>query len=143
MNEIKDNIIKSISKIIYEPKSINRFIVEFPEEFNILQESILKINKPKFKNNKWKNIKIELIDFIGPSTSKGLYSIIKLVKNNIDQKILFNIIIKSLDPVGSITEEWKIEVEKIKIINFGDLDYENDKFLKIYIVLKPSNCILL
>lgn len=45
-----------------ELKRKDRFLVKFPEIFNFQEWSIEKINKPKFSEDKWENIKIEFID---------------------------------------------------------------------------------
>jgi hypothetical protein len=127
----------------YEPKRNDRFLVEFPEQFNVQQWSIQKINKPKFTDGKWENIKVEFIDPIAPSTSQSLFKIVDFLKINVnDSKILFNIKIKSLDPTGVEVEEWVIDVEKVLTINFGELDYGDDKIQQPYLILKPLNCIL-
>ena len=58
----------------FELKFANRFLVEFPEEFNIDSWCIQKISKPKFTDGKWENIRIEFIDIVSPSTSKNLFN---------------------------------------------------------------------
>lgn len=127
----------------YEPKINSRFLVEFPEQFNVQQWSIQKINKPKFSDGKWENIKIEFIDPIVPSTSQSLFKIVEFLKTNVnDSKTLFNIKIKSLDSAGVEVEEWVVNVEKILTINFGELDYDCDKIQQPYLILKPLDCIL-
>ena len=127
----------------YEPKMNNRFLVEFPEQFNLQQRSIQKINKPKFTNGKWENIKIEFIDPIAPSTSQSLFKIVEFLKTNVnDSKTLFSIKIKSLDPTGVEVEEWVVNVKKVLTINFGELDYGDDKIQQPYLILKPLDCIL-
>ena len=82
---------------ILELKRNDRFLVEFPEQFKIDGWCIMKINKPKFKNGKWKKIKIVFTDPIGPSTSKGLFEIIKFIEENKKTDILsiFKVSIKS------------------------------------------------
>jgi hypothetical protein len=127
----------------YEPKRNNRFLVEFPEQFNIELWAVQKINKPKFTDGKWEDIKIEFIDPIGPSTSQSLFGIVNFLKtNNSNDKKLFDVKIKSLDPTGVEVEEWVVEVEKVLTINFGELDYADDKIQQPYLILKPLNCIL-
>jgi len=127
----------------YEPKRNNRFLVEFPEQFNVQQWVVQKINKPKFSDGKWENIKIEFIDPIVPSTSQSLFKIVEFLKTNVnDSKTLFNIKIKSLDPTGVEVEEWVVNVEKVLTINFGELDYGDVKIQQPYLILKPLYCIL-
>jgi len=127
----------------YEPKRNNRFLVEFPEQFNIEYWAVQKINKPKYTDGVWEDIKIEFIDPIGPSTSQSLFGIVNFLKtNNSNDKKLFDVKIKSLDPTGVEVEEWVVEVEKVLTINFGELDYADDKIQQPYLILKPLNCIL-
>ena len=127
----------------YEPKRNNRFLVEFPEQFNVQQWSIQKINKPKFSDGEWENIKIEFVDPIAPSTSQSLFKIVEFLKTNVnDSKTLFDIKIKSLDPTGVEVEEWIVNVEKVLTISFGELDYGDDKIQQPYLILKPLDCIL-
>lgn len=128
----------------YEPKKNNRFLVEFPEQFNVQQwGGVQKINKPKFSDGKWENIKIEFIDPITPSTSQSLFKIVEFLKTNVnDSKTLFDVKIKSLDPTGVEVEEWVVNVEKVLTIDFGELDYSDDKIQQPYLILKPLDCIL-
>jgi hypothetical protein len=127
----------------YEPKKINLFIVEFPKEFDIQSWAIQKINKPYFLNNKWGNITVSFIDTIPESASKGLYNIINFLKENIKtDKILFEISIKTLDPVGNVVEEWIIQVEEVLNINFGNLNYADKNYQEPTLLIKPYNCIL-
>ena len=127
----------------FEPKRNNRFLVEFPKQFNIQQWSIQKINKPKFTGGNWENIKIEFVDPIGPSTSQGLFQIVEFLKNNKNEsKCLFEIKIKSLDPTGVEVEEWVVYIGEILTINFGELDYGDDKIQQPFLVAKPLNCLL-
>lgn len=127
----------------YEPKKNNRFLVEFPERFGIHPHSIKKISKPKFTDGKWENIRVDFIDFIGPSTSQKLFNIVEfLKKNESEDKKLFDIKIKSLDPIDVVVEEWLVLVEKVLTINFGELNYGDDGMQQIYLILKPLNCIL-
>lgn len=126
-----------------EPKKNNRFLVEFPEEFDIKSWSIEKINKPKYTDDKWENIRVDFIDPIGPSTSQRLFEIVNfLKKNNGGDKNLFEVNIKSLDQKGVVVEEWVIYVEKVIAINFGDLEYSSYEIQKPFLILKPLYCIL-
>jgi hypothetical protein len=128
--------------IRYAPKYCNRYLVEFPEEFQFVKWCVRNINKPKFTNGKWENIKIEFSDPIGPSTSQGLYRVVEfLIKGKfLGDKGMFDIKIQSLDPVGVIIDEWIITVEEILTIDFGDLDYQNSDILKPYLIIKPLLC---
>lgn len=151
-----------------EPKMNNRFIVEFPDEFEIEPYLIQTITRPSLNinpqnisytnfcpsNYEWKNIEMTLIDTIGPSTSQGVMNLIihckkqKLVflqdemEENINskKKILFQFKLKSLDPVGETIETWNIDVEELISVDFGKCDYGNKDMQTIKVVLKPASC---
>jgi hypothetical protein len=128
-------------KTTYEAKRNNRFVVDFQGLFNIQNWSVTKINKPKFTNGEWENIRIDFIDPIAPSTSQCLFKIVNFLKTNLnDSEILFNIKIKSLDSTGAEVEEWIIDIEEVLSVNFGDLNYGDDNRQQPYLVLKPLNC---
>lgn len=125
----------------FEPKKNNRFIVEFPIEVDIDKCFIKSINKPKYHNNTWQDIRIDFYDPIDPSTSKRLFNIIdKLRINNL--KILNSFKINTLDPTGVTIEQWVIYVDEILMIDFGKFDYSDDGNPTPYMIIKPSNCIL-
>jgi hypothetical protein len=127
----------------YELKTNNRFLVEFPSRFNVQQLTVQKINKPKFTDGKWENIKIEFIDPIVPSTSQSLFKIVEFLKTDVNNsKTLFVFRIKVLDAIGVEIEEWVVDVEKVLTINFGEFDYSDDKIQQPHIILKPLNCVL-
>lgn len=52
-------IMENLNTSQYEPKRIDRFLVEFPERFNIELWAVQKINKPNFTNGMWEDIKID------------------------------------------------------------------------------------
>jgi hypothetical protein len=134
---------ENLKTMQYEPKRNNIFLVEFPEQFNIESWAVQKINKPKYTNGEWEDIKIEFIDPIRPSTSQSLFGIVNFLKtNDSNDKKLFDVKIKSLDPTGVDIEEWVVSVEKVLTINFGELDYGDDKMQQPYLILKPFACVL-
>lgn len=121
----------------------NLFVVKFPIQFNIEEWSLKKIDKPKYTNGKWENIRIDFVDPIRPSTSQSLFGIVKFLENNkSDDKRLFDFTINSLDITGKIIEEWLVSVEKVITINFGELEYANDDIQKPYMIVRPLYCFL-
>jgi len=125
-----------------EPQIINRFLIEFPEEFNIKSWHVLRVNKPKFTDGKWENIKFIFNEPIGSSASIGLISIINYLNINKNKNLKFEIKLQSLDPVGLVIEEWIIKVKNVLTIDFGELDYEDNGFQYPNLVVEPLDCIL-
>lgn len=139
----------------FEPKRNNRFLVEFPVEFEIESFLVQKINRPKivFIQNikeligsyQWEDFNIEFIDVVGSSTTNGIINMIQFCQENKGinpNKPLFNFSIKSLDPVGVEVEDWIIEVQDLLKVDFGECDYGNDGLQKIKVTLRPFDCIL-
>jgi len=115
-------------------------LVQFPEKFKFTQWFVQKINKPKFTNSEWEDIRIDFHDPIKPSATQFLYEIVKFLKINGNDGKLLEIKIQSIDQTGAIVEEWLIIVDKILTINFGDLDYNDETPQKPFLILKPLNC---
>lgn len=123
--------------ISYEPKTNNRFVVEFPIECNISEFTVNTITNPKYINGEWQDIHITFYDPLTTSTTLGLYKLIKFVQDN-NQK--FTIKIKSLDPIGVNVETWLINVGNTFTIDFGNLDYSSDELQIIKMSLTPIDC---
>lgn len=129
-----------------EPKSLNRFIVHFPQKYGIESWQVKSIDKPKYcgtslDGDDWDTITIRFHDTIGYSTSKSLYKILEDALENFSSSI-FDIKIESLSSVDIVIETWVISVEKIISIDFGTLDYSNNLPQCIHMVIKPLTCIL-
>jgi uncharacterized protein (DUF3820 family) len=77
---METNIAKGF--VPFEPKYENRFIVEFPEEFNIFNWSVTSITKPKFSYGKWENMRLVFVDPVGPSTSARLYKLVNRMRKH-------------------------------------------------------------
>lgn len=123
---------------MYEPKRTSRFLINFR---NIDEIFISSISKPKY-SEKWEDIIIELYDPIHPSMSQYLYNSLPKKRSIFTRGPLFSFNIKSLDVTGVVIEDWLINVKRIKLIDFGELSYENDDIQTIKIVVEPLNCIL-
>jgi hypothetical protein len=87
--------------------------------------------------------KVDFVDPIDPSTSQGLYKIVDFLKNNDNNNKSFEMKIMMLDPIGTVIETWIIYVEKVIIINFGELDYGDESILMPFLIIKPSNCVII
>lgn len=131
-----------------EPKMEYRYVVSFPEKFEIEPYVVQKLSLPSEINGKWRNISMEFLDLIVPSTSLKLFNFIKeqntifnkikrfFLKNN----IMFSFKIELLDPTGCTTGKWFIDVKKIAYISYGEVDYSKDGLLKIFVDFEIKNC---
>lgn len=132
-----------------EPKLNCRFLVELPTKFEIDPWMVQDIEMPKTKEgniNKWADMKLELIDLIGPSTTQKVMYMLELAKSKKSwfskNKTAFTFYIKSLDPTGVTVEEWFIDVKEIASVNFGSASYSNSDIKKIEIIFRINNCYL-
>lgn len=132
---------KLIAPKISEPILRNRFIVEFPEEFQIEAFLVTSLNSPIWENGQWKEIKINFVELINDSVSKKLMNIIDSIENSASPQFVFSI--QLVDPTGTEIQKWIISVEKILSIDFGELNYLHDKLLSPSITVKPLNCQLI
>jgi len=126
----------------FEPKYNHRYLVKFPIEFNFPEYAFIKVNKPKFTNGKWEPIQLVFVDPIAPSTSQCLFALLESIKDKKEQKILFSFSIQSLDPCGTVIEDWKIHVGQEVSIDFGNLDYSDESIQTPKMIVKPVYCVL-
>jgi hypothetical protein len=148
---MKSNVEK-IKPFNYEPKKINRFVVNFPKEFEIESWMVQKINKPRFEKNGWQDIEIDFIDTIAPSTSQKLFKLISLKNNKKFQfvdlfkkykKPMFEFTISAIDPTGVEVEKWIIFVNAVVYVDFSEFNYDDDNITQLKMILKPLDCVLL
>jgi hypothetical protein len=131
-----------------EPRRENRFIVDFPFDFNIPSYAVQTITKPTltFANNEycWENIEIELIDAIGPSATQGLMNMIEYCQNydiaRVENQPLFSFFLSDLDPTGVNIGTWIVDVKELVLVNFGKNNYLSDELQKCRVILKPYRC---
>jgi hypothetical protein len=133
---------KQSKPIQYEPKRKNRFIVEFPKEFELEPWLVNNIDRPKYVNYKWEEMEVTFKDPICNSSSEALFKLIKFVETFKDHQVspLFLFYITMLDPTGVAVEKWEIAVEELISINFGDLDYGSDECQEPKMIIKPAYC---
>jgi len=125
----------------YEPSRKNRFVVIFPDRFEIQSFLVQKINKPKLLGGVWQDFHLEFIETPQESISLRLFDLINYCNVNRSNP-LFTMILINLDPDGGENERWTISVSEIVNVDFGDYDYGNDDYQVVKLVLRPSNCIL-
>lgn len=149
----------------YEPKRVNRFFAEFPDELGIEVWKVQKFKRPSMDINsvaipfvnqenyvsgkyKWNEIEITFLDPIGPSTSQQVMEWVRLHAESLTGRMGYaagykkNIILKSLDPTGVEIEKWFLEQCQITGIDFGDNDYGNDELTNVTVTVQPWRCIL-
>tara|TARA_R110000796_G_scaffold742_1_gene2767 strand:- start:14510 stop:15025 length:516 start_codon:yes stop_codon:yes gene_type:complete len=128
----------------YEPKLINRWLVNFKGDGykDIVSWALVKTHRPKLINGSWGDIEIILRDIISPSVSQSLVEGFRCdwQQKNIEVPII-NYDLDILDPIGHIIEKWSIE-GRVKLADFGGLDYAESKLLNIKLILEPINVIL-
>jgi hypothetical protein len=122
-------------RINLEPKRVNRFILRM-EGTTIDEWRVTKVDFPKYDVRKggWKDIKIVLFDFIGPSTSQKVMN--EIVNNPRED---WDLTLERLDPVGASIERWDISGEYVDI-DFGRGDYGEDEIAKITLRFRIREC---
>jgi len=109
----------------YEPKHTNRFVVTFPQEFEISPYVIFKVSPIVMIGTTMKSepIVFYMYDVISPSTSLARNEGLRNLRTKDDKNI--KITIHSLGPVGDVVEEWVLDGE-ISWVDFGELDWDTD-----------------
>jgi len=149
----------------YEPKRVNRFFAEFPDELGIEVWKVQEFNRPELNINKveipfmnemqyvagryqWQEQSITFLDTIGPSTAVQLMEWVRLHAESLTGRMGYaagykkNIILKELDPTGVEVAKFFLEQCQIVSIDFGENDYGNDELTNITLTIQPWRCIL-
>jgi hypothetical protein len=149
----------------YEPKRINRYFAEFPDELGIEVWAIQKFKRPsltigkteiKYMNETnyvagayaWQELDLTFLDVIGPSTSQQLMEWVRLHVESLTGRMGYaagykkNIYLKALDPVGVEVEKWFLEQCMITSIDFGENSYDDDGVATVNVKIQPWRCIL-
>ena len=141
----------------YELKRMNRFLITFPEHFNIPQWVTSETSRPSariitkdilgiklFKKLIWDDMIIKMRDPIGPSTSQSLMNLVhkslyekkRLIKDKFDLKL------EMIDPVGHVVEKWSLSGCQFKSIDFGDLSHQIDEPVVCTLIIELGEVIL-
>ncbi len=128
--------------IRFEPMRVNRFLVTFPESFNISPYFVRMVNRPSMRVHphglhEWDDIEITLYDPISPSMSQNVFELMN--SDLIIQPMTF--LIQMLDPTGVTVSEWSIW-GRVSSINYGMLDYSDDSTSEIKMTISVNNAIL-
>ena len=149
----------------YEPKRVNRFFAEFPNDLGIEVWKVQKFKRPSMKINSvpipymneqnyvsgrytWDTMSITFLDPIGPSTSQQLMEWVRLHAESLTGRMGYaagykkDILLKALDPTGIEVEKWTLEQCMITSIDFGDNDYGSDELTNVILEIQPYRCIL-
>jgi len=149
----------------YEPKRVNRFFAEFPDDVGVEVWKVRTFKRPAMNINvievpyinqknyvagifNWESMDITFIDPIGPSTSNQLMEWVRLHAESLTGRMGYaagykkNILLKSLDPTGVEVEKWFLEQCMVTSIDFGDNDQTQDELQMITITIQPWRCIL-
>jgi hypothetical protein len=125
----------------FEPMRQNRFLIIFPEIFNISPYLVRMASRPTATFNdglvRWDDMQFTLHDPISPSMSQTIYELI-------GTEILYSpmvIKLQMLGPVGDIISDWSIW-GAINSADFGDLDYSSDELADVTLNMSVSNVIL-
>ena len=128
----------------YEPKRPNRFVLKFPDDFEIPEYFISTSNRPSATLNngriEWQDIEVVLRDPIGPSMTERIHELFLRVGSAYTNRE-FEYRIQMLGPVGDLVEEWFIN-GFVTQIDFGQLDYSSDEMMGIKLTIKPTSCVL-
>lgn len=126
----------------FEPMRENRYLVTFPDEFQINNTFVKSTSRPSIRVHNetaiWNDIEFKFYDPISPSIQESLFDLI--IGNNINSNE-YEIKLQMLDPVGNIVSEWII-YGFIKEINFGELDYRSDNETELKMKIGVNRAIL-
>lgn len=139
----------------YEPNTTHRFVVKF-EEFDIPSFVISKVSNPQLQANVieeesngeilkrvggyyWKNMELEFIDLINPSTTNKIHEMIRELRSRDDVSFKFEVDV--LGPVGDVVNNWKVHCVLSKV-DFGVYDWNVVEHRKIKMTVKPISVIL-
>lgn len=126
----------------FEPMRENRYLVTFPDEFQINNTFVKSTSRPSIQVHDgigiWDDIEFKLYDPICPSIQQSLFGLI--ISNDINSNE-HEIKLQMLDPVGNIVSEW-IVYGFIKEINFGELDYRSDNETELKMKIGVNRAIL-
>ena len=148
----------------YEPKRKNRFILRFPSSLGINEWYVTSAARPVAKINSveipflntstyvagrftWDVLKVTFRDPIGPSASQALMEWFRLHAESVTGRMGYaagykkDIELEMLDPTGVVVEKWTLQGTFLTQLDFGSLDYSDDKLADINATLRMDRCI--
>jgi hypothetical protein len=125
----------------FEPKRRNRWMVVFPEDYNIPTYCLRNTSRPSLNiingGQEWDDMFMEFNDPIGPSVTQA---IMNLTYPPILGEI--NFLLEMLGPVGDTVERWEIS-GIINRVDFGELSYDNPETMTVNMNISLTNVTLL
>lgn len=128
-----------------EPKRKNRFIVTFPDKFNIKPYSVKSITRPNIivKEKRFWGFKYGVETIIEPTELEVRdfisFNVGQRLRKLIDSQEIFTYTLEMLDPVGDVVERFKYSGCVITSLDFGLLDYSSKSELAtINVVIKAD-----
>lgn len=126
----------------YEPTRRNRFLLTFPEAFNLPPWLVSTVELPimsrnTFGNNErinWSNLVVTYYNLIAPSTARIIFDTLENQRN-------FNIHFSLLDPTGETCQELTIDVNHVSSIDLGNFSQNNDGMHEITVCFAINHMI--
>lgn len=126
----------------YEPMRRNRFLVNFPEEFNIPEQFVSSVSRPSctihpdgfVPREEWSPITIVFTNVIGQNIINSL--------SNLTHTQRFEVKISLLDPTGVTAETWLLNNCTVNEILLDGLSYDIDELVEVKLILVPSHVII-
>lgn len=125
----------------FEPMRQNHFLVKFPDRLGIEEYMVRSTSMPScsFNNGiiQWNDMSFTFYDPIAPSTAQPLFNLIR------DQELNRNLEVKieMLDSTGAVVSRWSV-YGFLREVNFGTLDYENNDFTELTMILCVYHAVL-
>lgn len=128
--------------IQYEPMRRNRFLVNFPEDFNIPEQLVSSVSTPSCTihrdyfepRSEWSPITIAFTNVIGQNIINSLSNITHIQR--------FDVKISLLDPTGVVVETWLLNNCVGDEIILNNLSYDDDEVVEVKLSLIPSHVII-
>lgn len=147
--------------IEYEPKKVNRFLLEFPTELGMENYLVMSAQLPKIDISAVKipyfdqevhvtgkvtfpALQIVLINYIGPSTSQKLMEWLRLHHEILTNRSGYaagykkTLIIKNLDPTNVAIEQWNLIDCQLTNVDFGENTYDSDAVQNVTFSVQPD-----
>jgi len=152
--------------LVYEPLRQNRFLLRFPSDLGIQEWWVKTASRPKinmavqeieFLNTstwvvgryRWEQIKVELRETIGPSTSQAVMEWVRLHSESVTGRQGYaagykrNCELEMLDPTGVVVQKWILVNCMIDgDVDFGSLDYKSNEISTVTFNIRPDYCVL-